>query len=142
MEAVERARKVVESYIEGYTLPAEVADPGFYEAEPTPPTERAARDLFNVAWKDAYPGKRANSKAANAAWKEKREIAEGMVHSEHAAAWRLYYEKREKYGAAKVKARVEYDKQMQLGVQFLASLSAAAACLLFNDRDLEAVGRI
>lgn len=55
-----------------------------YRAEPAAPTERDAREEFNRQWRAKFPGKRCNSREANARYLELADKAMAIVRERYA----------------------------------------------------------
>jgi len=77
------AIKVLQFMVEGYKPPERPTPSYSYNLPPQPPTEQDARTLFNEAFKEAFPGRRANSKLANEKWIEKREKAMAIMQGRY-----------------------------------------------------------
>lgn len=81
---------------------------GFYESAPVEPTEHDARQFFNQEYKRAFPGKRANSKDANALWLEKKDKAMVILQERHKGQYAAWEQRRDAAGERQAKARQEW----------------------------------
>lgn len=58
----------------------------YYDSEPTPPTEKDARRIFETQYRNAYPKNRINSKHAKEAWERVKAKAEKFAQAEYECA--------------------------------------------------------
>lgn len=111
--------------IDRWTRPEEPRHSYSWECTPSEPTEDDARQFFNMEYKNAFPGKRANSKDANALWLEKRERAIAILRERYDANLARHNERERKRDEENARRREEWiDKfwGMALFEQFVRDL--------------------
>jgi hypothetical protein len=89
-----------------------------WESAPSEPTEHDARQFFNVEYKLAFPGKRANSKHANQLWQKNRDKALSILTEQYQARLADHKARQEKRELENARLRAEWIGQAQGMAQF------------------------